>query len=123
MPSSSPSSSPSWRRAFRSSAPPASLPPASGRRPAPRLRPACAAVSVALLLAGCGGGNADDEAVVRGDTLTIYSSGPRHGTSAPAGDAVFAGQRQALEEAGGRAGGRRIRLVRLGSTRSGDVRW
>jgi len=43
--------------------------------------------------------------------------------SAAAGDAVFAGQRRALEEARGRAGGRRVRLVRLSATRPGDLRW
>ena len=81
------------------------------------------ALALALLLAGCGGGDAEDANRVRGDTLTIYSSGPRHGTSAAAGAAVFAGERQALEDAGGRAGGRRVRLVRLAATRPGDALW
>ncbi len=81
------------------------------------------ALALALLLAGCGGGGAEDANRARGETLTIYSSGPRHGVSAAAGEAVFAGQRLALQEAGGRAGGRRIRLVRLAATRPGDTLW
>ena len=81
------------------------------------------ALALALLLAGCGGEDPDDGNRIRGDTLTIYSSGPRHGASAAAGAAVFAGQRRALREAGGRAGGRRIRLVRLSATRPGDSLW
>ena len=76
---------------------------------------------LAASLAGCGGGVQTDTGRVRGDTLTVYTSGPRHGLSAAAGEAVFAGQRRALEQAGGRAGGRRIRLVRLAATRPGDT--
>ena len=78
---------------------------------------------LAASLAGCGGGAQTDTGRVRGDTLTVYTSGPRHGLSAAAGEAVFAGQRRALEQAGGRAGGRRIRLVRLAATRPGDSLW
>ncbi|MGI9082281.1 MAG: ABC transporter substrate-binding protein [Thermoleophilaceae bacterium] len=74
-------------------------------------------------LIGCGGGGEAEAPRVRGDTLTVYSSGPRHGASAAAGEAVFAGQRRALAQAKGRAGGRRIRLVRLTSTRPGDTVW
>ena len=81
------------------------------------------ALALTLLLAGCGGEDPDDGNRIRGDTLTIYSSGPRHGASAAAGAAVFTGQRRALLEAGGRAGGRRIRLVRLSATRPGDSLW
>ena len=66
---------------------------------------------------------AEDDAVVRGDTLTVYSSFPRHGTSAAAGEAALAGAQRALRAAGGRAGGRRIRLVGLAATRPGDRRW
>lgn len=60
---------------------------------------------------------------MRSDTLTVYSSVPLHGPSAAAGEAVLAGARRALREAGGRAGGRRIRHVAVASTRPGDRRW
>ena len=79
-------------------------------------------LGLAVALAGCGGGD-EDSSTIRSRSLTIYSSVPRHGTSAAAGEAAFAGQRRALEEARGRAGGRRIRLVRLSSTRAGDLLW
>ena len=82
----------------------------------------CALV-LALVFGGCGGEDPEDANRIRGDTLTIYSSGPRHGASAATGAAVFAGQRRALQEVGGRAGGRRIRLVRLSATRPGDSLW
>lgn len=58
-----------------------------------------------------------------GDTLTIYSSAPAHGTSAAAGAAVQAGARQALTDAGGRAAGKRVRLVEISSTRPEDASW
>ena len=48
---------------------------------------------------------------------------PEHGVSAAAGRAAAAGARRALADAGGRAGGRRIRLVELSSTRPGDTVW
>lgn len=80
-------------------------------------------LALALLLAGCGGGDGDDANRISGDTLTIYWSGPRHGASAAAGAAALAGAKRALGEAGGRAGRRRIRLVRLSATRPGDSLW
>src|SRR3954454_3605363 len=64
------------------------------------------------VLAGCGSGEKKDDRA-RGATLTIYTSLPRHGVSARAGDAVAAGERLALADAGSRAGGRRLRLVEL----------
>ena len=79
-------------------------------------------LGLAVALAGCGGGD-EDSSTIRSRSLTIYSSVPRHGTSAAAGEAAFAGQRRALREARGRAGGRRIRLVGLSSTRAGDLLW
>jgi branched-chain amino acid transport system substrate-binding protein len=53
---------------------------------------------------------------VEGNTATVYSSVPRHGVSAAAGRAVVAGERRALAEAGGRAGGLQIRLRELPTT-------
>jgi branched-chain amino acid transport system substrate-binding protein len=79
-------------------------------------------LTLAAALSACGGGDGDSSRI-RSGTLTIYSSTPRHGISAAGGDAVFAGQRRALRDAGGHAGGRRVRLVRLSSTRPGDSLW
>ena len=69
---------------------------------------------LAALLGGCGGG--DEPTRIEGSTATVYSSAPRHGVSAAAGRAVAAGERRALAEAGGRAGGLRIRLRELPTT-------
>jgi branched-chain amino acid transport system substrate-binding protein len=83
-------------------------------------------VVCALALGGClevGGDGSDASFRVRGDTLTVYASLPRHGVSARAAVAVAAGQRQALSDAGGRVGRRRVRLVQLDSTRPGDRVW
>ena len=46
----------------------------------------------------------------------MYSSAPRHGVSAAAAGEVLAGERRALEERDGRAGGLRIRLRQLPAT-------
>jgi len=92
-------------------------------RPCVLTRALALSISLTASLAGCGGGGQTDTNRVRGDTLTVYSSGPSHGVSADAAEAVFVGQRRALRQAGGRAGGRRIRLVRLAATRPGDALW
>lgn len=78
-----------------------------------------------LALAGCLGGDdeAGDPRPKAGDTLTVYSSLPRHGLSAAPASAVAAGQRLALEDARHRAGRFRVRLVELDSTRPGDRIW
>ncbi len=75
-----------------------------------------------MALAGCGG---EDENTTRiaGDTLTVYAGAPMHGVSARAGDAAIAGARRALSDAGGRAGGKRVRLATLSSTRPVDEYW
>jgi branched-chain amino acid transport system substrate-binding protein len=68
-------------------------------------------------LSGCLGDGGDDEPeVIQGDVATVYSSAPRHGVSATAAGEVMAGERGALEERGGRAGGLRIRLRQLPAT-------
>src|SRR5918997_2153548 len=59
---------------------------------------------LALVMSGCLGGQ-ERSTRIQGDTVTVYSSLPRHGVSAAAARATAAGQRLALEEAGGRAGG------------------
>ena len=73
--------------------------------------------SCVLALSGClDDGNGDEPSRVEGDTATVYSSAPRHGASAAGASAVLAGERRALAEAGGRAGGLRIRLRELPAT-------
>lgn len=82
-----------------------------------------------LLLAGMAasivacGDDTPDSTRVRGDTLTVYASLPAHGAEAPAGRAAEIGMRRALAEAGGKAGGRKVELVALPSTRPGDDTW
>lgn len=78
---------------------------------------AALACGCALALSGClGDGGSDEPPRVKGDTATVYSSAPRHGASAAVASAVTAGERRALAEAGGRAGGLRIRLRQLPAT-------
>jgi branched-chain amino acid transport system substrate-binding protein len=82
------------------------------------------AVLSLALLAGCGGSGADDGAEpVDSDTLVVYSSLPRSGGSAALGDAVAAGQRLALEDAGGRVGRYRVELVELDSAEPDERDW
>ena len=76
----------------------------------------------ALLASGCGGGD-DRPQVPDGRALTIYTSLPRHGDSASAAAAVLEGQRLALADHRGRAGGRRVELVPLDSTKSDGATW
>ena len=68
----------------------------------------------AALLSGCG--DSHEPARIQGNTATVYSSAPRHGVSVAAARAVVAGERRALEDAGGRAGKLRIRLRELPTT-------
>ena len=77
--------------------------------------------AVTLAAAGCGG---EDEAqVAPSGALRVYVSAPAHGPQAATGRAVTAGARLALRDAGGRAGGRRLRLVEMASTEPGDPDW
>ena len=75
-----------------------------------------------VALAGCLGGG-DEPHVVEGGVATVYSSAPRHGVSAATAQEVLAGERRALAERGGRAGGLRIRLRRLPATDDRDRPW
>lgn len=75
---------------------------------------------VAIAATGCGEVR---DTRVRGDTLTVYMSVPRHGVSAEAGGAALEGARTALTVAGGRVGGRRVRLVALSSSQAGGGAW
>jgi branched-chain amino acid transport system substrate-binding protein len=84
--------------------------------------PLCLAAAVAL--GGClGRGPSEETSRISGGTVTVYTSLPLHGVSRAAAAAVAAGQRLALADAGGRAGGLRVRLVRLDSTEPGDRLW
>jgi branched-chain amino acid transport system substrate-binding protein len=76
------------------------------------------------LLAGCGGGGADERAKpVHSDTLVVYSSLPRSGGSQTVGDAVAAGERLALSDAGGRVGSYAVKLVELDSADADERDW
>ncbi len=81
-----------------------------------------ALVLLAFALGGCFGGE-ERPTRIEGDTVTIYSSLPRHGVSAPAARATAAGQRLALEDAGGRAGDLDVKLVELDSAEPGERLW
>jgi branched-chain amino acid transport system substrate-binding protein len=77
-----------------------------------------------VLIAGCGGGGSDERAEpVDSDTLVVYSSLPRSGGSQVVGDAVAAGQRLALSDAGGRVGSYAVKLVDLDSAEPDERDW
>jgi len=80
----------------------------------------CAALGA---LSGCGNGGSDAPHVIRGDTATIYSSLPQHGVSAATAAEVLEGERRALADRGGRAGGLRIRFRELPATDERDHVW
>ena len=77
---------------------------------------------LALVLGGCLGGE-ERSTRIQGGKVTVYSSLPRHGVSAAAARATAAGQRLALEEAGGRAGDLDVQLVELDSAEPGERLW
>jgi branched-chain amino acid transport system substrate-binding protein len=76
----------------------------------------------ALALAGCLGGE-ERSTRIGGDTVVVYSSLPHHGVSVPAARAAAAGERLALDEAGGEAGGLKVKLVQLSSTEDDERLW
>jgi ABC-type branched-subunit amino acid transport system substrate-binding protein len=88
--------------------------------PARRLAPVALA-ALAALVAGCG--SKDDPEPRAGGALVVYSSLPREGISARQAAAVAAGQRLALADAKGRAGGRAVRLIELDSSGGEDAPW
>src|SRR3954464_15531536 len=74
---------------------------------------ALAVVAAAGLLAGCGGStrNVVSGGAVPGTTRTIYSILPHPGGGAP--PYLVLGQRRAIQEVGGRAGGYGVSFVSL----------
>jgi branched-chain amino acid transport system substrate-binding protein len=92
-------------------------------RPAPLAL--LAALACAVALSGCLGddGEEAENQPIRGGVLTVYSSRPTHGPSAATARAVAAGQRQALTDAGGRAGRYRVRLEELSASTPGSGNW
>jgi branched-chain amino acid transport system substrate-binding protein len=83
---------------------------------------AAALALAALALGGCLDGD-ERSTRIPGDTVAVYSSLPRSGVSAPAARASAAGQRLALQDAGGSAAGLRIELVELDSSEPGERLW
>ena len=77
---------------------------------------------LAIALGGCLGGE-ERSTRIEGGKVSVYSSLPRHGVSAAAAEAVAAGQRLALEEAGGRAGDLEVELVELDSSEPDELLW
>jgi branched-chain amino acid transport system substrate-binding protein len=76
-----------------------------------------------LLFAGCLGDASNEPRRVKGDSATVYVSIPRTGVAAPAGKAVEAGARLALEDAGRRAGALKVRMRTVSSTEPGGDVW
>jgi branched-chain amino acid transport system substrate-binding protein len=79
----------------------------------------CAGVT----LTGCLGGGEDQPPRIKGSTAIVYTSVPRHGVSASAARDVLAGERRALKERRGRAGGLRVELRELPATDDRDHPW
>jgi branched-chain amino acid transport system substrate-binding protein len=83
---------------------------------------AALALALAAALGGCLGGD-DERPAEPGGPLTIYMSLPARGLEADEAAAVEAGGRLALARAGGRVGGRAVRMVRLDSTKAPGTSW
>ncbi len=82
----------------------------------------CAALAAVVLLGGCLGGD-ERPTRIEGGTVTVYTSLPKHGVSAAAARATAAGERLALQDAGGRAGDLEVKLVELDSSEPGERLW
>ncbi len=90
-------------------------------RPAPIHRLAAALMLAAAVASGCG--SAKPEGRVPGRALTIYASTALQGATKELGRDVVAGERLALEQAGGRVGAYSVRLRILDSMRPPAERW
>jgi branched-chain amino acid transport system substrate-binding protein len=88
---------------------------------------AAAAALVALAFAACGGDDDGDNdgagASSGGSTLTIYSSLPLQGDSRPQSEDVVAGEKLALEEAGGKVGKFTVKYVSLDDATAAAGKW
>jgi branched-chain amino acid transport system substrate-binding protein len=86
---------------------------------------AAMAALVALAFAACGGDDDGDEgSASSGETnLTIYSSLPLQGDSRPQSEDVVAGEKLALEEAGGKVGNFTIKYVSLDDATAAAGKW
>jgi branched-chain amino acid transport system substrate-binding protein len=88
---------------------------------------AAAAALIALAFAACGGGDDGDDngagASSGGSTLTIYSSLPLQGDSRPQSEDVVAGEKLALEEAGGKVGKFSVKYVSLDDATAAAGKW
>jgi branched-chain amino acid transport system substrate-binding protein len=87
-------------------------------------RIACIVVaSTALLAAACGSDDGAKEALINGDTLTVYSSLPFRGPYAEVSADVARAEKLALKEAQGRAGEFNVSYVSLDSADPKTGRW
>jgi branched-chain amino acid transport system substrate-binding protein len=88
---------------------------------------AVAAALVALAFAACGGDDDGDDngagASSGGSTLTVYSSLPLQGDSRPQSEDVVAGEKLALEEAGGKVGKFTVKYVSLDDATAAAGKW
>ena len=72
-------------------------------------------LAVATGLAACGSEDPEEASKITGDTLTIYSSLPQTGPLAAVSRDMIRGQKLAISDAGGRAGGFAVSYVSLDS--------
>lgn len=75
-----------------------------------RLRALTCALVAVTAIAGCGGSDDDTATAPPGDELTVYTALPLHGPGAGRARDVLDGERLALAQAGGRAGGFSVEL-------------
>jgi branched-chain amino acid transport system substrate-binding protein len=91
-----------------------------------RIVGAAAAVVVILAFAACGGDDDKNDgggASSGATTLTVYSSMPLQGDSRPQSEDVVAGEKLALEEAGGKVGTFTIKYVSLDDATASAGKW
>jgi len=79
---------------------------------------------MALLVAACGGDSGSSSGGGGGSKeLTIYSSLPLQGASRPQSEDVIKGEKLALKEHGGKAGGKTIKYVSLDDATAAAGKW
>ena len=82
------------------------------------------ALAAALLgVVGCGGVAVSDVAEATGGQLTVYSSEPLQGPSAPIAEQIIGGEKLALSDARGRAGPFKIAYVSLDDASPANDEW